>query len=191
MIAEYYFTRQVINDIWPWKWDLLWDVKNEEIEEYLYWENLAQTSFTDFFKYFTTHGDLKLNLTVQGINNRLINKLIDSLKKDVMNDYANLLRIYNEETIHLTIDDIAILARNTGRGLCHLQLIDLNTNIRYFDLPNADSFMYELDIDEEIIGLDEIFSTSITKHLIKVSGQEIYSLDDILIKGGESGKYFL
>lgn len=191
MITEYYFTRQVINDIWPWKWDLLWDVKNEEIEEYLYWENLAQTSFTDFFKYFTTHGDLKLNLTVQGINNRLINKLIDSLKKDVMNDYANLLRIYNEETIHLTIDDIAILARNTGRGLCHLQLIDLNTNIRYFDLPNADSFMYELDIDEEIIGLDEIFSTSITKHLIKVSGQEIYSLDDILIKGGESGKYFL
>ncbi len=191
MITEYYFTRQVINDIWPWKWDLLWDVKNEEIEEYLYWENLAQTSFTDFFKYFSTHGDLKLNLTVQGINNRLINKLIDSLKKDVMNDYANLLRIYNEETIHLTIDDIAILARNTGRGLCHLQLIDLNTNIRYFDLPNADSFMYELDIDEEIIGLDEIFSTSITKHLIKVSGQEIYSLDDILIKGGKSGKYFL
>lgn len=191
MFNEYYFTRQAIDDVWPWKWDLLWDVKNEEIEEYLYWENLAQTSFTDFFKYFTTHGDLKLNLTVQGINNRLINKLIDSLKKDVMNDYANLLRIYNEETIHLTIDDIAILARNTGRGLCHLQLIDLNTNIRYFDLPNADSFMYELDIDEEIIGLDEIFSTSITKHLIKVSGQEIYSLDDILIKGGESGKYFL
>ena len=191
MITEYYFTRQVINDIWPWKWDLLWDVKNEEIEEYLYWENLAQTSFTDFFKYFTTHGDLKLNLTVQGINNILINKLIDSLKKDVINDYANLLRIYNEETIHLTIDDIAILARNTGRGLCHLQLIDLNTNIRYYDLPSADSFMYELDIDEEIIGLDEIFSPSITQHLIKVSGQEIYSLDDILIKGGESGKYFL
>ena len=26
---------------------------------------------------------------------------------------------------------------------------------------------------------------------VKVSGKEMYSLDDILIKGGESGKYFL